>query len=158
MLTVERIYDEDTYRSVICHPEIFPRVADESQDSENVIIPGDKFVLAGSVNGKCIGITTYDRFHIDSLQAHFAVLPKYRRHAYRFGKKSLEWAWQNIPRACIVAIIPDKFENTIKFARYCGMETVGHIPKASIFDGRFYGISMLSINNPNIEVTHGRGD
>jgi len=144
---VERSFNEGEIKSVITHPDIYPRLCNENSPKPEEWRPArNRIYLTGKVDSKAIGVTSYNRKTDIQYVVHFQVIPEYRKsHAIKFAQKSIKWLWDNTDAQKIVAEVPEFHENVVKFSLKVGFEIEGKNKQSVMKDGRLFDQYYLGL-------------
>ena len=116
---MELTTDKDKINSVLKHPYIWPRIANNGQNIEDFDPPmEDMHYLYGE------GVLIILHPLKDKLQIHVNVIPEYRERAEEATKEAFEYGFKELGATEIVAKIPKKYGNVYGFALKF-MEDVG---------------------------------
>ncbi len=134
---------DDAY-SVLSHPEIFKTIAEDGMT--DVPMPEDFIYLCGYAPD-LIGCFVLHPVNAITYECHVQVLPEYRKdYAQEFGRKVIEWTWNNTDALKMVAQIPTTYPNVKDFALSMGFAVEGknkksHLKNGEITDQWYLGIS-----------------
>jgi hypothetical protein len=117
--------DSRVINDLLRHPSIFPAISDGcdiTPDGFHAPLDSNYLYIGGYVEDALIGIMVY---HISSndIECHIQVLPEYRKqHAEEFARQALDIFRGGKKR--VIAKIPEKFQNVIRFAKKVGFEEI----------------------------------
>jgi hypothetical protein len=131
---IERSYDYRLIKQIMTEPQIWQEICG---------IYGDKIEEFEPVAENYIYLIGYDKINIIGLfiihdtkacyKCHVQVIPERRKeYAEEFGKKVIEWTWDNTDINKLMAFIPSKFKNVKSFAEMQGFKYAGTIKDDSI--------------------------
>jgi hypothetical protein len=117
--------DSHAINDFLRQPSIFPAISDGcdiTPDGFHAPLDNNHLYIGGYVEGALIGIMVYHISNND-IECHIQVLPEYRKqHAEEFAKQSLDIFRGGKKR--VIANIPEKFQNVIRFAKKVGFEGI----------------------------------
>jgi RimJ/RimL family protein N-acetyltransferase len=146
-MLVERCYDVDVVRSILTHPAIYDRIAEDGTLPREDYIPdmiGAAYVV-GIVGADPIGVMIYHPVNGITWECHVQVLPEYRKeHADEFAQKALQWAW-DMGVQKIVAQIPELYPNVRDFGLRHGFAVEGTNRKSYLKNGQIHDQWYLGI-------------
>ncbi len=132
----------DDALKVLRHPEIFKTIAEDGTDK----IPeyDGCLYLCGYVP-ELMGCFILHKQNSITVECHVQVLPEYRDHSETFGRKVIEWTWDNTDAEKIVAQIPFLYPNVKDFALKMGFQIEGvneasYMKHGKIHDQWYLGI------------------
>ena len=109
---IKRTFNIDEINSVLKHPDIWPRISDKSQDIDDYIPPmGDNHYLYEE------GVLFILHPDGDNLRIHANVLPDSRGKAKEAAERALNYGYNVLKAAKIVANIPEQNGNVYGFAK-----------------------------------------
>lgn len=139
-MIVTRCYDVDVIRSIMSHPDIYDRIAEDGTPERQDFIPDmiSFAYLAGVVNAEPIGVFVLHPVNGVTWECHVQVLPEYRKdYAHEFGEKCVEYCWE-LGVSKLVAQIPFLYPNVKDFALRQGFELEGINRKSYLKNGQLY--------------------
>lgn len=124
-MDIDLTTNKEDIMTIFKHPEIYACITDDfcPPSSEwDLDITGHE-LLIGKVNNKPMALM---HFHPDQLgwMCHVQVLPDYREYSNEFGKKVLNWFWNNHKENDLYAEIPTKYPNVMRFAEKNGFKPI----------------------------------
>lgn len=121
-MIIRETKDIEEIKRVLCHPEIFPRIAgDCGLTPEEFEPPLDAAFYIGGYEDKIFAVSCFHPFR-DGLKFHPNVLPKYRlRCARDFARKCLLMV-----QCEIYAEVPLEFKRAINFAKKLGFDSIAN--------------------------------
>tara|TARA_R110000824_G_scaffold76487_10_gene193742 strand:+ start:151 stop:567 length:417 start_codon:yes stop_codon:yes gene_type:complete len=126
---IEQTFSLDVINYVLKEPQVWQEVCGQYNELIEDIEPNlrDYIYLVGHVNMDIIGLFIIHGSEY-GYKCHVQVLPEHRKeHALEFGKKVIDWTWNNTDINKLIALIPQKFPNVIGFAETQGFKDLGPI-------------------------------
>lgn len=144
-MIIKRSFEEGI-KEVITHPDIYPRLtADDSPPPEEWEPRPDRIYLVGW-DEEPFGVTSFAPKSSIVYNAHFQVIPEYRKsHAIDFAKECIRWLWDNTKAKKIVAEIPEFHQNVIHFGHKVGFVVEGINSKSFLKDGKLHNQIYLGL-------------
>lgn len=147
-LVIEPTRNADEIRSVLCHPDIYPRIhQDGSSSAEDyqLKMPDSALFLAGYQGDQIIGVMIFDALTPYVYDCHVHVLPDHREHALEFARATFQHLWDHTSAIKITAQIALIYPDVIKFAQKCGFKCEGinvgsYVKHGQIFDQAYMGL------------------
>ena len=122
-MIISRTFDVQAVRKILTHPVIWKAVSDPGQDIGAFIPPVDDCIYL--IDNKQIGLFIV---HLDAegWSCHVQVLPEHRESlALEFGKKVIQWIWDNTEIDRLIASIPEAYPNVKRFSETQGFTDYG---------------------------------
>ena len=121
-MIIRETKDVDEIKKILCHPEIFPRIAGDTEITPEEFEPPLNDVLyLGGYDGDMFAVSCFHSFR-DGLKFHPNVLPEYRlRYARIFAKQCL-----SMLKCTIYAEVPLEFKRAINFAKKLGFDSIAN--------------------------------
>jgi hypothetical protein len=141
--------DIDDIKSILCHPEIYDRIAEDGMPSVEEYEPELDGVICIMDEGKK-GVMLFHWVNGITLECHVQVLPKYRNEAHKFGQLALEWMWDNTKATKVVAQIPELYPDVVKFAYNNGFQREGINESSYLKNGQIYSQVYLGLIRPEV--------
>jgi RimJ/RimL family protein N-acetyltransferase len=133
-LAIRETKNIDDIMSILNHEKIYEVITDDNGSVE-FDVNDYKFII-GYLNSKPVALMIY---HFDNdWFCHIQILPEYREYADSFARQALRWFWNNHESDCIMADIPDKYQNVIRFAKKHGFSHEKELADLYIKDGVYY--------------------
>lgn len=112
-LIIQRTRDIDLIKTVLCHPEIYPCIGDDSSPAVEDYEPEmDSEFIIGVTQSKVIALAIYT-LHAWGKEMHIQVIPQYRKeYARKFARGALRFNHD-----VLFAKVPMCFSNVIAFAK-----------------------------------------
>lgn len=146
-MNIKEIKDIAEIKKVLCHPEIFECINDDtclSQDDLEIPINDNMEYVAGFVDSDIIGLMIYHKQE-EGTELHIQVLPKYRKeHAREFARMALEIG--KAKNVLIYSEIPACYPNVISFAKEFGFTESGSIKNNYIKNGVEHDVVIMRMN------------
>jgi len=141
-MEVREISNEQA-KAVLCHPEIYEVISDDSSPPlEEFDPPSDCEYIGGFVKDDLIAVMVYHKFR-ESIKCHVQVLPTHRTdHAMKFGELAL--SLKN--GLTVYADIPEIYPNVLKFAELFGFEIIDNIANVGVKNGKSFNSYLLRLN------------
>ena len=117
-MIVRETIDAKEIKKVLCHPDIYPAISnDSSPDADDFIPPLQGVFYVAGYAPQLIGISCFHWFK-DGMKFHPNVLPEFRsKYADEFVTKSLEMFYKPI-----YVEVPDKL---VRFSKKHGFHPIG---------------------------------
>ena len=134
-----RSYDVDLIKSIVCDPEVFRTVSDDSagpDDFEPDVI--DECWLTVDSESATVAAYNFHALNSITLQMHAHVLPLFRlKHAREATKAALSWIVSYAPEgfAKVVIFIPSVYPKVVNFAKKFGFKVEGINTKSDMVGG-----------------------
>ena len=113
-MKISRTYNTDVIRGILTAPGIWEAISDESQSREDFCPPLDGIIYL--IDDKAVGLFVVHKCNGLWL-CHVQVIPDSRPSlSMEFGRKVVEWVWDNTDINMLNATIPKKYPNVKKFA------------------------------------------
>jgi hypothetical protein len=146
-MIVEETDDMELIRSIVCHPEIYKTIIDDSCPPAEEFTPpleGHEY-LVGFTGDDAVGIMVY-HWNNDKYYCHIQVLPEFRReHALNFARMALDIGLaKNLP---IYAEIPCIYGNVVRFAEHFGFKCIEEKEDAHLQDGKLSNVKVLRLDH-----------
>ena len=133
---------DDAYK-VLSDPEIYATIAEDGV--VGIPMPEDFLYVCGYVPD-LIGCFILHEQNCITYECHVQVLPEYRKeYAYDFGKRVIEWTWENTRARKIVAQIPFLYPNVRDFALDMNFQIEGINKQSYLKDGEVFDQWHLGI-------------
>lgn len=137
-MIIKQSTDYALIRRIMTEPQIWQEICG---------IYGDKIENFEPIVKNYIYLIGYDKMNIIGLfiihglgndfECHIQVIPEHRnKYSEEFGRKVIEWTWENTSINKLKALIPEKFENVISFAKSQGFNVVSVIKGNTIMNIR----------------------
>ena len=143
--------DAEEIRGILTHPDIYAVISsDLAPPAQHYIVDmNEKVFLVGYVDEKPIGVMIFYPCGDVACWCHIQVLPEYRKeHAFAFGKMAVQWAWDSLAIAKLVAQIPAIYPNVIRFAEMHDFEIEGINKRSYLKDGQLIDQYYLGLARP----------
>jgi hypothetical protein len=142
-MIIRRTYDRNEINSVLSDPDIKKRITSDNTPDSEIPITDEYCYLLGEAEGEIIGLTILHPFR-DGLEAHYQVLPQYRkRYAMQFAQETLNI----IPPSNIYGVVPTYHQNIIEFDKKLGLEHVDTLKGGYIKDGKEYDYFIMRLKH-----------
>jgi len=114
--------DIEEIKSILCHPEIFPRISgDCGLTAKKFEPPLEGVIYLGGYEDGIFAVSCFHCFR-DGLKFHPNVLPEYRlRYARIFAKQCL-----SMLKCEVYAEVPLKYKRAINFAKKLGFDSIAN--------------------------------
>jgi len=139
----------DDIKSILCHPEIYDRIAEDGAPKIEDYQPDLESVICVMDDQK-IGVMLYHWVNGITLECHIQILPDRRKDANKFCQLALEWVWDNTKATKIVAQIPELYPDVVKFAYKNGFQLEGMNEKSYMKNGKIYSQIYLGLIRPEV--------
>jgi hypothetical protein len=136
-------------KGVLCHPEIYDRIAEDGMPNWEDYEPDIDGVMCVMDENK-IGVMLYHWVNGITLECHIQILPEYRKEANKFCQLALEWVWDNTKATKIVAQIPELYPDVVKFAYKNGFQLEGMNESSYMKNGKIYSQMYLGLIRPEV--------
>jgi len=126
---IEKTFCPEIINYVLKEPQVWQEVCGQYNECIEDFEPDlrNYIYLVGHVNMDIVGLFIIHGSEY-GYQCHVQVLPEYRKdYAMEFGKKVIDWTWNNTDINKLIALIPQKFPNVIGFAETQGFKDLGPI-------------------------------
>lgn len=154
-MRIDRTFDPQIVRSVMCHPAIWETVAEEgiSPESWEPEMEADCWlsILRGD---DCVGVYSVHPHNTTTLEIHANILPQYRKeYAFESGDLALKWILDEAPAHFqkVIAQIPAVYQNVVDFTLAHGFVIEGINRLSDTIDGVLCDQFLLGITRPEIE-------
>lgn len=144
-MKVDFTVDRDTIKSILCHPDVYKTISDDlCPASEDYEVDYNALYI---VDEKPVGCFILHQNGSSDWWCHVQVLPQYRQdYAYNFGRAVLSFAFDNIPHCQkLLAQIPTKYPNVLKFAQRMGFEKEGINRHSYLKGGKWFDQYYLGL-------------
>jgi hypothetical protein len=121
-MRIERTFDVELIKSVLCHPVIWPCIAPDWADASEFEPPidDDTYYLAAH-DPELTGLFIYHPAGDGVMKTHHQVLPEYRGNkSIEYSFASASWIFENTGTQRLICSIPKKYENVIAHAKKGG--------------------------------------
>lgn len=146
-MIVDRSYNEKDIKSVITHPDIYPRLINENSPPPDLWKPAKGRIYIVGYDAIPFGVLSANRKSDIQYIVHFQVIPEFRKtHAIKFAEKAVQWVWDNTEARKLVAEVPEFHPNVIKFADKVGFIVEGVNYKSCLKDGKLYDQIYLGLS------------
>lgn len=146
-MIIERSYNADEIKRVITAPGIWEHVSPEGEDMQTLQIPfGDNIYIMGYYEGEPVGLFMMHPTSIRLWQCHVHIMPEFRKsHGEEFGRRVIEWVWNNTEINKLIALIPECYDNVKSFAELQGFEVEGFIKNSHMKGGKLMARWLMSV-------------
>lgn len=150
-LTIERTTDLDVIKSIMTHPYIYPRLAEDGAPPPEAFTPTlhNCVYLLGRCDDRPFALGIYGINGSVTWDTHVAVIPTYRRHAYDFAKAAQDWAFDYAQK--LTARIPFNYPDTMRFGLKLGWKIEGVCERSVMKGGELVDCWYLGLSKPNTE-------
>ena len=146
-MLIDRSYNEKEIKSVITHPDIYPRLINENSPPPEEWHPAKGRIYLVGYDPNPFGVISANQKTDIQFIVHFQVIPEFRKtHAVPFAEKGIQWLWDNTDARKLVAEVPDFHQNVIKFATNVGFKVEGVNYKSCLKDGLLYNQIYLGLS------------
>lgn len=153
MITVERTYNKEAIKRIIFDPVIWDCIAEDGQAKADFEPDVDSECwLLMSVDNEAIALYNIHALNGVTAQIHAHVLPEYRKqHSRETGRIALQYIIDNTDYQKIIAVIPETYDNVIKFTMSFGFVAEGVNRKSIMKNGELIDQWMLGATRREIE-------
>ena len=147
-MIVDRTYDEPGIKSVITHPDIYPRLIDDFSPKAYDWRPARNRIYIKGETDRIFGIVSAVPKSTIVYNVHINVIPEYRKDfAEEFAHRAIQWIWDNTEAKKLVAEIPEYHQNVVNFAQNVGFQIEGINLNSIQKDGKLYNQIYLGLSN-----------